>query len=105
VRGVVITMTEPSDDPPEFSTEVVRDGEAVVIFVRGEIDMETAGHLRDAIEPHLGPQQTIVLNLSEVAFVDSTCVTVLVHARGCRLRTADHYSFGIRRLPHIDACH
>ncbi len=75
-------MTEPSDDPPEFSTEVVRDGDAVVILVRGEIDMATAGHLRDAIEPHLAPQQTIILDLSEVAFMDSSCVAVLVQARG-----------------------
>ena len=35
-----------------FSTEVNATDEATVIHVRGEIDMGTAGRLRDAIEPH-----------------------------------------------------
>ena len=33
-----------------------------------EIDMATAGRLRDVIEPHMGPEQTIILDLSEVEF-------------------------------------
>ena len=65
-----------------FSTEVDATDEATVIHVRGEIDMQTAGRLRDAIEPHMGPEQTIVLDLSEVEFMDSSCLTVLVQARG-----------------------
>jgi anti-anti-sigma factor len=66
----------------EFSTEVAQEGDATVIHVRGEIDMATCERLRDAIEPHLGPQQTIVLDLSGVRFMDSSCVRVLLHARG-----------------------
>ncbi len=48
----------------DFSTEVNATDEATVIHVRGEIDMATAGRLRDVIEPHMGPKQTIVLDLS-----------------------------------------
>jgi anti-anti-sigma factor len=65
-----------------FSTKVMRVGDATVIYLRGEIDMSTAERLRDAIEPHMGPQQSIVLDLSGVDFMDSSCVAVLVQARG-----------------------
>ncbi len=66
----------------EFSTEVAKEGDATVIFVRGEIDMATCERLRDAIEPHLGPRQTIVLDLSGVRFMDSSSLRVLLQARG-----------------------
>ena len=66
----------------KFSTEVNATDEATVIFVRGEIDMATAERLRDVIEPHMGPEQTIVLDLSEVEYMDSSCLNVLVQARG-----------------------
>ena len=65
-----------------FSTTVSRDGDATVISVAGEIDVATCERLRDAIEPHLGPQQTIILDLSGVEFMDSASLKVLVHARG-----------------------
>jgi len=65
-----------------FSTEVNTSDEATVIHVRGEIDMATAGRLRDVIEPHMGPEQTIILDLSEVEFMDSSCLNVLLQARG-----------------------
>ena len=65
-----------------FSTRVVRVDGATVIYIQGEIDMSTAGRLRDAIEPHMGPDQTIMLDLSGVDFMDSACIKVLVQARG-----------------------
>ena len=66
----------------DFSTEVNATDEATVIHVRGEIDMVTAGRLRDVIEPHMGPNQKIILDLSEVEFMDSSSLKVLVQARG-----------------------
>jgi len=81
----------PSADPPialgwgrmpRFSTEVARADDATVIHVRGEIDMSTCERLRDVIEPHLGPQQAIVLDLSQVEFMDSSSLHVLEEARG-----------------------
>jgi len=65
-----------------FSTDVAREGDATVIHVKGEIDLATCERLRDAIEPHLGPAQTVVLDLSAVVFMDSSCLAVLVQARG-----------------------
>jgi anti-anti-sigma factor len=56
--------------------------------------MQTAGRLRDAIEPHMSPAQTIVLDLSGVEFMDSSCLAVLVQARGTL--TADGGSLILR---------
>jgi anti-sigma B factor antagonist len=66
----------------EFTTSVDQTGDATVIHVSGEIDITTAERLRDAIEPYLGPRQTVVLDFSEVTFMDSACLRVLVQARG-----------------------
>ena len=67
---------------PLFSTKVVDSDDGPTIYVQGEIDMTVAGRLRDAIEPHMGPRQTIILDFSGVDFVDSSCINVLVQARG-----------------------
>jgi anti-anti-sigma factor len=80
------------DDGFSTSVEVV-DGETV-IYVRGEIDIATCERLRDAIEPHLGPKQTIVLDLSEVRFMDSSSLHVLEQAHGTL--TADGGSLILR---------
>ena len=77
-----------------FSTEVAQVGDETIIHVRGEIDVATCERLRDSIEPHLGPQQAIVLDLSEVQFMDSSCLRVLQQARGTL--TADGGSLFLR---------
>jgi anti-anti-sigma factor len=66
----------------DFSVEVVEEAGGTVAHVRGEIDMASCEHLRDAIEPYLGPSQTVILDLSEVTFADSQMLKVLVQARG-----------------------
>ena len=63
------------------STAVTTEETAIVIHVRGEIDIATCRRLRDAIEPHLGPAQTIVLDLSHVEFMDSSSLHILIQAR------------------------
>lgn len=78
----------------EFSTAVEQVGDATVIRVRGEIDIASCERLRDAIEPHLGPRQSIVLDLSEVEFMDSSSLGVLQQARGTL--TADGGSLVLR---------
>ena len=78
----------------EFSTEVTQEDGATVIHVRGEIDIASCERLRDAIEPHLGTRQSIVLDLSDVEFMDSSCLGVLQTARGTM--TADGGSLVLR---------
>jgi anti-anti-sigma factor len=50
--------------------------------VRGDVDLAACARLRDVIEPNRGPQQTIVLDLSGVEFMDSSSLIVRVQARG-----------------------
>ncbi len=86
-------MSVPAE-APQFSVTAERFDGQVVIQVGGEIDIATCERLRDAIEPHLGPQQTMVLDLSEVEFMDSSCLHVLEQARGTL--TADGGSLILR---------
>lgn len=78
----------------DFRTDVVKDEGATIILVRGELDIATCARLRDVIEPHLGPNQTIILDLSDVRFIDSTSLRVLEQARGTL--TADGGSLMLR---------
>ena len=56
------------------------DGEAVVVSVRGEIDLQNSPELRteliDLLAKH-GPKR-LVLNLSQVPYMDSSAIAVLV---------------------------
>ena len=79
---------------PRFSTEVVREGDAIVIYVSGEVDVAACERLRDVLEPNMGPHQTIVLDLSGVEFMDSSSLRYLVQARGDL--TADGGSLKLR---------
>lgn len=53
-----------------------------VIALRGEIDLAGLDDLQSAVEPHLAPGQTVVLDLSGVTFADSTLLKVLQRAHG-----------------------
>jgi hypothetical protein len=44
-----------------FSTKVDQTSDATVIYVRGEIDIATRERLRDPLESHLGPKQSVNL--------------------------------------------
>jgi anti-sigma B factor antagonist len=81
-------------DPLHLAVTVFDHGAQVVAHVTGEIDMATCGRLRDAIEPHLGSGQRVVLDLSGVTFMDSSCLGVLEDAH-TRL-TADGGSLILR---------
>jgi anti-anti-sigma factor len=64
---------------PEPIASVTQSGTTCTVEVRGEIDMSTADDLRTAIEDALGHRpETLVVDLSDVAFVDSTGVRVLL---------------------------
>ena len=77
-----------------FDTRVAQEDDAIVIYVSGEIDISSCERLRDAIEPNMGPQQTIILDLSGVEFMDSSSLPILVQARGAL--TADGGSLKLR---------
>ena len=67
--------------PVEVSVDVVVGRNETVAFVSGEIDLATCQRLREAIEPHLAPNQRVVLDLVDVHFMDSSCLGVFLKAR------------------------
>jgi anti-anti-sigma factor len=70
-------------DPTGFSISTSdRDGRAVVV-IRGELDLATAPDLEAALTERLDAGQDVVVDLRELAFMDSTGLRVLVaaHAR------------------------
>jgi stage II sporulation protein AA (anti-sigma F factor antagonist) len=72
----------PDDPTHDLSVEVTEEAGATVAHIRGEVDIVTCERLRDSIEPYLGPRQRVILDLSEVAFMDSSMLHLLVQARG-----------------------
>jgi anti-sigma B factor antagonist len=80
------------------------DAGRVVIAVAGEVDMATAPQLAHCLLGHTGTD--VVVDLSEVTFMDSTGMTALVQGynaarkSGCTLRTTGERDV-IRRVIEI----
>jgi anti-sigma B factor antagonist len=79
-RPVSDDSISPLREPPVRSVESV-DG-AVVLHLAGELDLYNADELRAALADALaqGPAR-IVVEMSEVEFIDSTALGVLIEAR------------------------
>jgi anti-sigma B factor antagonist len=66
----------------DFSVSQQTVGGLPVVSVRGEIDVYSAPVLKDALAEYLGADQpTLVVDLGEVGFLDSTGLGALVSAR------------------------
>jgi anti-sigma B factor antagonist len=67
-------------------------GRSTVIAVRGELDLNNAGELGEALDAAArATQGVVVLDLAEVTFADSTTINVIIRAHGVlgpRLRLA-----------------
>ena len=75
-------------DPTGFSISTSdRDGRAVVV-PRGELDLATAPELDAVVNERLDAGQDVVIDLRELAFMDSTGLRVLVAAHA-RVESAD----------------
>ena len=67
-------------EPPVAGVD--RRGDAVVVRLRGELDLYNAHEVREAVlrECESGPER-VVVDLAEVVFIDSTALGVLIEAR------------------------
>jgi anti-anti-sigma factor len=75
-------------DPTGFSISTSdRDGRAVIV-VRGELDLATAPDLDAVVTERLEAGRDVVVDLRELAFMDSTGLRVLVAAHA-RVEAAD----------------
>ena len=85
-------------DPTGFSISISdRDGRAVVV-IRGELDLATAPELEAALTERLDAGQDVVVDLRELAFLDSTGLRVLV-ASHVRAEGGDATFLIVRPLP------
>jgi anti-sigma B factor antagonist len=79
------------DVEQEFEITQGTHGDVPVVAVRGEIDVATAPQLREVLHEVIAQgHPTVVLDLLDVTFLDSTALGVLVGAlRRCREMDGD----------------
>jgi anti-sigma B factor antagonist len=71
-----------SEQPPVFEVEAASFSGAPGMIVRGEVDIGTVAQLTEALEAAIrGSVGAFVVDLSDVKFLDSSGVNVLVRAR------------------------
>jgi len=69
---------------------VERDEHAWVVTLRGEHDMSTNPSLRDALHEVFGRGSKVVVDFSEVEFIDSTVLRALAYGRKEAVEHAGH---------------
>jgi anti-sigma B factor antagonist len=66
-------------DDEAWRLDVAREPEHTVLRVTGDLDLETAPQLLGAIEPYLSAgSEPLVLDLSGLAFIDSSGLSALI---------------------------
>jgi anti-sigma B factor antagonist len=66
---------------PDTITSARHEGDAVVVAIRGEIDLHNSPELRVHMLKHLDASiKRLVLNLAEVPYMDSSAIAVFVEA-------------------------
>jgi anti-anti-sigma factor len=69
---------------------VERDQDAWVVTLRGEHDLSTDPSLKDALREAFGGGSKVVVDLSEVEFMDSTVLRALAYGRKEAVEHAEH---------------
>jgi anti-anti-sigma factor len=78
----------------ECEIDARREGESVTVAVAGEVDVSTAGELDAAIrEAEETEISRIVVDLSDLSFIDSTALEVLLRASMRHRQNGDRLSF------------
>jgi anti-sigma B factor antagonist len=65
-------------EQPPFSIDVAQQGDRTYLSLSGELDLATVGELEDALNGRLGAGEDIVVDLRNLAFMDSSGVRALV---------------------------
>ena len=68
-------------DPPPFALRSASRGSTLLVEVAGEVDMVTAPELLEAVEAAPDDTTCVVIDLSEVGFLDSSGLNALIQAR------------------------
>jgi anti-anti-sigma factor len=81
--------------PKSFQVSLDDRGSVVVLRVRGEVDTATAPQMGQAIDAQLARRRRVVLDLSEVEFMDLHGLAVLM--RASRRTRVEGGSFAVDR--------
>lgn len=66
----------------QLRSSVTTEDSYTLVALAGEFDLNTSQTLRDVLEPHTsGPSRRLIVDLSGVAFIDSTAVHALLDIR------------------------
>ena len=63
-----------------MSYKVTEDGNIATIHLDGEIDMDVTEKAKEAIFPHIDSGKEVHLNLSNVQYMDSSGISVLIES-------------------------
>jgi anti-anti-sigma factor len=72
---------DPSVTDSPFDVRTSRIGGAAIVTIVGEIDMANAPEVKRAIEASRDGTERVVVDLSEVTFLDSSALNALVHSQ------------------------
>jgi anti-sigma B factor antagonist len=84
ISGSQIGRTKEERIDTDFEISIVEHAEGYsVVAVRGEVDLHTAPKVQDAIEraAHTDGVRTVVVDVGDVAFMDSTALSALVRSK------------------------
>jgi len=69
-----------SSRPTMLTARIVAGEDQMIVLVRGEVDLTTSGVLRDALQRAAGSGQRIVIDLSDVSFMDLRGADAIIDA-------------------------
>ena len=64
-----------------MSYKVTEDGNIATIHLDGEIDMDVTEKAKEVIFPHIDAGKEVHLNLSNVQYMDSSGISVLIESK------------------------
>jgi anti-anti-sigma factor len=92
----IVALRALSDTPFQIAEEA-GEGEARVVRMAGELDVATAPDFERILMRHRPPRQRVILDLSELRFMDSTGLRVLLQAR--RAAADGQWRLELRSVP------
>ena len=63
-----------------MSYKITEEGNIVTIHLDGEIDMDVIENAKEVIFPHIDAGKEVHLNLSQVQYMDSSGISVLIES-------------------------
>lgn len=82
----------------QFAIRTEKTPDTVTIFLEGELDLSKVPELRRTIDPIAAdPQRSLVLNLQELTYIDSTGIGVIVSV--LKARDALKAPFAVEAVP------